>query len=176
MWKLPPIEVWVPNPPYRRWVAYRFWYPRLADRAFTGTFPLACRTPWRDREMRATCLQQAIRAIAGRSLPAERLHDPELAPVAACRCGIHDYRTPPDIPPWPTLVAGLITISGRVMLEGYSLRAEHARVEALCIPGAMDEEHRGLVEETAARWGVPLVQQQALPEIARELGDEPPAA
>jgi hypothetical protein len=150
-------------------VGFRAW--RVANGRLLSPY-VPCR--WEGRVMRAECYD------ANRSLQrgAGWLDRPHSSPHPDCRCGIYAYHTPGVRTYFGESwwCAGLVTVWGHLEVHADGLRAQFARVEALAEPESADARLRAALEEIAARLGVSVVAQEALPVLADELGGTVPAA
>jgi len=150
-------------------VGFRSW--RVANGRLISPY-VPCR--WEGRVLHAECWD------ANRSLQGGRgwLAEPHESPDEACQCGIYAY----DSPGLKSYhgefwwCEGVITAWGRVVVHAAGWRAEHARVEALALPGRDDPRLAVAVHEIAARLDVPIVPRAELPGVAARLGGAVPAA
>ena len=105
----------------------------------------------------------------------EGAHD-EPAPANGCTCGIHALYTPPPrgaSAATPDLIAGAVTLWGRLELHAHGIRAQHAAVVALVLPFSRGEKRR-LVLGAADALGVPVVPARALRSVALAHGEPIP--
>jgi hypothetical protein len=166
----PAKEMALPEDPDRVAVAYRVWQVRNPDYGLRGIHPL-CPSPWEERRMRAGCLARPIFARAGRAH--QHVPDDETrSPVLWCRCGLAAEYAVDDVLAYRATIAGVISVSGRVILHDRWLRAERAQVEALALHGTVSADDREVTERTAAEWGVPVIGSGDLREFALALGRE----
>lgn len=148
---------------------FRSW--RVANGRLISPY-VPCR--WEGRILHAACWD------ANRGLQGGRgwLVEPHDSPDPACQCGIYAY----DSPGLQTYhgeswwCEGVISAWGRVVVHGTGWRAEHARVEALALPGGEDPRLAAAVREIAARIQVPVVPREALPDVAASAGGAVPTA
>ena len=150
-------------------VAFRSW--RLAGEGLMSPF-IPCR--WQGRVMHAACFD----ANRGLTRGVGWLDEPHRSPHEQCQCGIYAYYTPGPRS-WfgeAYWCEGVVSAWGRLVVHGDGLRAEHARVEALAIPGALRPFGAAQVHRAAANLGVPVVEHDELESFAARLGGGVPAA
>jgi hypothetical protein len=149
-------------------VAFRSW--RLAgDRLMSPFIP--CR--WTGRVMHATCFDANRVLTRGVGW----LDGPHESPDEACQCGIYAYHVPGPRS-WfgeAYWCEGVVSAWGRVVVHGDGLRAEHARVEALAVPRALDRLGAADVRRAADALGVPVIPHAELEAFAAGLGGGVPA-
>ena len=122
-----------------RLVGYRVWQIRGARLwpdmrliyELRGIHPL-CPAVWEHRRHDAHCLSKSIHGKANRTREYVR-HD-SAPPVATCTCGVSAYYDPIEerSDPWP-VVAGVVSLGGRVITHDVWLRAQTAQVEAFAM-------------------------------------------
>ncbi len=125
---------------------------------------------WTEPVMRATCRRWRT---------AEQLLDPaHAAPHVECGCGIRAYERPTaDFSKVDyQAVSGIVTVWGRIAIDGNEMRAELARIEALALYDRWSRRQRAAVREAAAELGVDLVGLAELDLAAASYGAPPPAA
>jgi hypothetical protein len=150
-------------------VAFRSW--RLAGGRLMSPF-IPCR--WRGRVMHATCFD------ANRSLTrgVGWLDEPHASPHESCQCGIYAYHAPGPRS-WfgeAYWCEGVVSAWGRLVVHNDGFRAEHARVEALAVPGGLERLGAAQVRHAADELGVPVVEHGELERYASGLGGGVPAA
>jgi hypothetical protein len=150
-------------------VAFRSW--RLAGGRLMSPF-IPCR--WNGRVMRATCFD------ANRSLTrgVGWLDEPHDSPHEACQCGIYAYHTPGPRS-WfgeAYWCEGVVSAWGRLVVHDDGFRAEHARVEALAVPGGVAAYGAAAVERAATWLRVPVIPHGELEAFAAGLGGGVPAS
>ena len=100
------------------------------------------------------------------------LQEPHVAPAPACGCGIHAYYTPAG--EFSKIdfrgVSGIVSLWGRIELDGDGMRAQHARVEALGLYARSSSRQRSAVKEIAASLAVDLVDLRELGSAASRYG------
>jgi hypothetical protein len=150
-------------------VGFRAW--RVANGRLVSPF-VPCR--WEGRVMRAECYDANRGLLRGEGWLAR----PHESPHPDCRCGIYAYHTPGARTYFGESwwCAGLISAWGHLEVHADGLRAQFARVEALSEPEAADSHLRAAVGGIAERLGVPVVSENALPELADDLGGTVPDA
>lgn len=118
---------------------------------------------WDERILAARCYRQES---GDSTLP---VHTP---PFAHCSCGIHAYNEPDlDFPAVDYRgVTGIVTIRGKVAIGPDGMRAELARVEALCVYARWSRRHRRDVLALADRLGIDLVDLDDLADAAERYG------
>jgi hypothetical protein len=129
---------------------------------------------WQGRTMHAVCYPANRVLLKGRGWLAE----PHASPHPACKCGIYAYHRPGTqayFGEWEW-TEGVVIAWGRIEAHAQGLRAEHARVEALALPGPAEPERRRLAGAIAEALGVPLVARGGLEAFAAEVGAPLPAA
>lgn len=103
------------------------------------------------------------------------------APGLGCSCGLHAAYEPPD----PCrdggfgrnhAVYGAIACWGAIDATSADFRAQHARIVCLAFWRMQTWHHTELIRATARAYGVPCVELAQLADVAREHGDEIPAA
>jgi hypothetical protein len=148
---------------------FRAW--RVANGRLVSPY-VPCR--WEGPVMRAECYDANRGLVRGEGW-LDRPHD---SPHRDCRCGIYAYHSPGVRTYFGESwwCAGLVTVWGHLEVHADGLRAQFARVEALAEPDAADARLRAALGEIARRLGVPLVDPDALPELAEALGGTVPAA
>lgn len=124
--------------------------------------------------MHATCFD------ANRSLTrgVGWLAEPHRSPHESCQCGIYAYYTPGPHS-WfgeAYWCEGVVSTWGRLVVHGDGFRAEHARVEALAVPGALRRFGAAQVDRAAADLDVPVVAHDELERFAARLGGGVPPA
>jgi len=141
-------------------VGFRAWRV-VGDRLLSPYIP--CR--WDGPLMHAVCYP-ANRAVKfGRGW----LEAPHDSPHHDCQCGVYAYHRPgvrTYFGAWDSL-AGLVTVWGRIEAHAAGLRAEHARVHALALPGDRDP---GPARRIAARLGLELLARAELADAAASYG------
>ena len=147
-------------------VGFRAWRV-VGDRLLSPYIP--CR--WDGRLMHAICYP------ANRSLTFGHgwLSAPHDSPHPDCQCGIYAYHRPGTrgyFGEWEWL-EGIVSVWGRIEAHADGLRAEHARVEALGLPGDRDG---GSARRIAAALGVGLVPRAELAGAAASYGAPLPDA
>jgi hypothetical protein len=150
-------------------VAFRSW--RLAGERLMSPF-IPCR--WRDRVMHAACYDANRRLTRGVGW----LDEPHESPHEACQCGIYAYHTPGPRS-WfgeAYWCEGVVSAWGRVVVHDDGFRAEHARVEALAVPGGLVRFGAAHVHRAAERLMVPVIPHGELERFATALGDGVPAS
>ena len=150
-------------------VAYRSW--RLAGQRLMSPF-IPCR--WEGREIHAACYDANRRLLRGVGW----LDEPHDSPHEACQCGIYAYHTPGPRS-WfgeAYWCEGVVSAWGRIVVHGDGFRAEHARVEALAVPGSVVAYGAAAVERAAAHLRVPVIEHVQLAAFAAGLGGGVPAA
>jgi hypothetical protein len=166
----PAKELTLPDDPETLAVAYRVWQVRNPEYGLRGIHPL-CPSEWPQRRERASCLARPIHGRAGRSHEYVS-HDEADSPVLWCRCGLAGEYAVEDVLAYRSTIAGVISVSGRVILHDRSLRAEVAQVEALALHGDVSADDREVIERTAAAWNVPVIRSGELREFALAVGQE----
>jgi hypothetical protein len=142
-------------------VGFRAWKV-IDDRLLSPYIP--CR--WEGRVMHATCYPANRSLLRGEGW----LDAPHASPHRDCRCGIYAYHRPgvqAYYGEW-LWVEGVVTVWGRLEAHRDGLRAEHARVELLALPG--DGERRRAAQVVAELLGVPTVGAGELPAAAADIG------
>jgi hypothetical protein len=150
-------------------VAFRSW--RLAGECLMSPF-IPCR--WQDRVMHAECFDANRRLQRGIGW----LDEPHDSPHEDCQCGIYAYHTPGPRS-WfgeAYWCEGVVSAWGRLVVHGDGFRAEHARVEALAVPGGVVVYGAAAVHDAAARLDVPVIPHGELEAFAAELGGGVPAS
>jgi hypothetical protein len=150
-------------------VAFRSW--RLAGERLMSPF-IPCR--WQDRVMHATCFDANRTLTRGVGW----LEEPHRSPHEACQCGIYAYYTagPRSWFGEAYWCEGVVSTWGRLVVHTDGFRAEHARVEALAVPGGARRFGAAHVHSAAANLEVPVVAHDELESFAARLGDGVPAA
>jgi hypothetical protein len=147
---------------------FRSW--RVANGKLVSPY-IPCR--WEGRVIHAACFDANRVLQQGRGW----LSGPHLSPHPACQCGIYAY----DRPGLRTYhgelwwCEGVIAAWGRLVVHADGWRAEHARVEALAVPGREDPRLEVALASIAERLGVPLVDRDELVEVAEAAGGLVPA-
>ena len=150
-------------------VAFRSW--RLAGGRLMSPF-VPCR--WEDRVMHAACFDANRVLTRGVGW----LPEPHRSPHESCQCGIYAYHTPGPRS-WfgeAYWCEGVVSAWGRLVVHADGFRAEHARVEALAVPDALERAGAAHVRRAAAALGVPVVAHDELEDVAARLGGGVPAA
>jgi hypothetical protein len=150
-------------------VAFRSW--RLAGGRLMSPF-IPCR--WEGRTMRAACFD----ANRGLTRGVGWLDEPHESPHEDCQCGIYAYYTPGPRS-WfgeAYWCEGVVSAWGRLVVHADGFRAEHARVEALAVPGPLPRLGAEQVHRAADALGVPVIGQEQLEDFAAALGGGVPAA
>ena len=147
-------------------VGFRAWR-LVGDRLLSPYIP--CR--WEGALMHAVCYP------ANRSLTFGRgwLAAPHASPHPDCQCGIYAYYQPGTrgyFGEWEWL-EGIVSVWGRIEAHADGLRAEHARLEALALPGDRDP---GSARRIAAALCVDLVARARLLDAAPSYGAPLPDA
>ena len=147
-------------------VGFRTWGV-VGDRLVSPYIP--CR--WDGPLMDAVCYP------ANRSLTFGHgwLDAPHGSPHPDCQCGIYAYHRPGARSyfgegEW---LEGIISVWGRIEVHADGLRAEHARVQALALPGDRDP---GPARRIAAALGVELIPRAELGGAAASFGAPLPAS
>jgi len=150
-------------------VAFRSW--RVAgDRLMSPFIP--CR--WEGAEMHAACYDANRGLLRGVGW----LEEPHDSPHEDCQCGIYAYHAPGPRS-WfgeAYWCEGVVSAWGRLVVHGDGFRAEHARVEAVAVPGGLRPYGAAAVRAAAANLGVPVVPHGELQCFAVGLGGGVPAA
>jgi hypothetical protein len=119
---------------------------------------------WDEPLLPAQCHRQAT--AANDVLP------PHHPPSALCGCGIHAYHEPNL--DFPTVdyrgVTGIVTLRGKVAVEGEGMRAELARVEALGFYSRWSRRQKRDVTAIAGQLQVDLVDLEDLPSAVGDYG------
>lgn len=136
------------------------------------------REPWLTQTVTARC-NAKLPVPDGLVLPAMPLRS-HSAPHKDCGCGIYAYFEPCPVPKTsPNLyylwrdaneVAALVTVEGRVEVHAHGMRAQRATIQALGLNGNLSPFETAALKEIGRQWDVPVVPQDALPEIAVEYG------
>ena len=150
-------------------VAFRSW--RLAGERLMSPF-IPCR--WQDRVLHAACYDANRRLTRGVGW----LDEPHDSPHEDCQCGIYAYHTPGPRS-WfgeAYWCEGVVSAWGRLVVHGDGFRAEHARVEALAVPGSLLPYGAAAVERAAERLRVPVIAHGELEHFAAGLGGGVPAS
>lgn len=127
-------------------------------------------TVWEKPILRAECVEISGWQHSGQS---------HKAPHPDCSCGIYAY--------WRNHysyanVFGAVVLTGRIQVHCEGLRAEHARIVALCnVPSSnayagseIGAKQRSIIETIGEAWGVPVVPKEDLAQIANEFGEPVP--
>ena len=151
-------------------VAFRSW--RLAGELLMSPF-IPCR--WQDRVMHAACYDANRRLTRGVGW----LDEPHESPHGSCQCGIYGYHTPGPRS-WfgeAYWCEGVVSAWGRVIVHHDGFRAEHARVEALAVPGGgVVRFGAAHVHRAGERLAVPVIEHGDLERFAAALGGGVPAS
>jgi hypothetical protein len=150
-------------------VAFRSW--RLAGELLMSPF-IPCR--WEGAEMHAECYDANRGLLRGVGW----LDEPHESPDEACQCGIYAYHTPGPRS-WfgeAYWCEGVVSAWGRLVVHGDGFRAEHARVEALAVPGSVAAYGAAAVHDAAAGLHVPVIPHAELEAFAAGLGGGVPAS
>jgi hypothetical protein len=126
--------------------------------------------PWTEPVIRAECRHwRTAEQLLGTG---------HAAPDPDCGCGIRAYERPtPDFSKVDyRAVSGIVTVWGRIAVEGGEMRAELARVEALAVYERWSRRQRDAVRAVAAELGADLVGLDELRLEAAKYGAPPPAA
>jgi hypothetical protein len=130
-------------------VGFRYW--ELRDGALWSLFD---REPWHGTVLSAECRKAGSRFGV-------RPAAPHTSPHRDCSCGIYAFHRRPDKWAYPTregnIVAGAVTLSGRLEVHGAGVRAEHARVHALAPEPNAGRALRLRLGRAARRLGIPVV-------------------
>jgi hypothetical protein len=150
-------------------VAFRSW--RLAGgRLVSPFFPCS----WQGRVMHATCFDANRVLTHGVGW----LDEPHESPHQACQCGVYAYYSPGPRS-WfgeAYWCEGVVSAWGRLVVHRDGFRAEHARVEALAVPGGLERLGAAQVHRAADELGVPVVEHEELERFAADLGGGVPAS
>ena len=124
--------------------------------------------------MRAECYDANRGLVRGEGW----LDRPHASPHRDCRCGIYAYHTPGPRTYFGESwwCHGVVSAWGHLEVHADGLRAQFARVEALAEPDIDDPRLRDAVRRIGERFGVPVVEAEALPRLAAELGGTVPPA
>jgi hypothetical protein len=144
-------------------VGFRAW--RVIEGRLLSPY-IPCR--WDGPLMHATCYPANRSLLFGRGW----LDEPHASPHPACRCGIYAYHRPGTqayFGEWEWL-EGIVTVWGRIEAHATGLRAEHARVEAIGLPGPTEPSRRRSAHAVAERLGVELVGRDELAGAAARYG------
>lgn len=147
-------------------VGFRAWRV-VGERLLSPYIP--CR--WEGPRMHAVCYPANRSVTFGRGW----LAAPHESPHPDCQCGIYAYHRPgvrTYFGEWDWL-EGIISVSGRLEVHADGLRAEHARVHALALPGDRDP---GPARAIASALGVDLVARADLADAAVAYGAPLPDA
>jgi hypothetical protein len=138
-------------------VAFRSW--RVVDgRLRSPSAPFF----WDEAVAHATCTPPGEHGLA----------EEHPAPSAGCGCGIH-ARLEPDAEQAKVDhrgVTGIVTIWGRVQLQDGSVRAEHAKVEALAMYPRWTRRQKEAVYDLAEELDVEIVALEEVEEAAARFG------
>jgi hypothetical protein len=125
--------------------------------------PLAAYRKWRvvDGRLRSVYLPvfwlEAVQRAECRA-PQEGA-PPHMAPGAGCTCGIYASHVPDH--DFPTVdyrgVSGIVTVWGSIEVHADGIRAEHAKVEALCLYERWTRRQTDAVRAVAETLGVELI-------------------
>jgi hypothetical protein len=125
---------------------------------------------WQEPVMRAEC-RRFRRAE-------DLLEAPHAAPDPVCGCGICARHKPTDDFSRVDFqgVSGIVTVWGRIVVDGRGMRAEYTRVEALGLYSRWSRRQRDAARRVAAELGVDLVELRELGVAARGYGEALPVS
>ncbi len=125
--------------------------------------------PWTEPVMQAECRRW-------RSAE-DLLHAPHTAPDPHCACGIRAYlRTTAEFSKVDyRAVSGIVTLWGRIAIDGEEMRAQLARVEALALYPRWTRAQQEAVCDAAAELRADVVDLHELEQAAGRYGAPPPA-
>jgi hypothetical protein len=148
---------------------FRSW--RVANGKLVSPY-VPCR--WEGRVLHAECFD------ANRALQQGRgwLAAPHASPHPDCQCGVYAYDRPGLRSYYGEVwwCEGVISAWGRLVVHPDGWRAEHARVEALALPGVEDPRLADAVAAIARRLQVPLVARDELGAVVQAAGGLVPGA
>ena len=123
--------------------------------------------------------------IRARCFPANRsllfgegwLEEPHDAPHPDCKCGVYAWHDPPRRGrlPGPDDAFGIVSMWGRIEVHADGMRAEYARVEAICYQPELGSAHARRLRAVADGLGVTLISYDELVAHARAVGSGIPA-
>jgi hypothetical protein len=147
---------------------FRSW--RLANGRLLSPY-IPCR--WEGRMLHAECWDANRTLLHGQGW----LTEPHESPHPDCQCGIYAYERPGLRTYYGESwwAEGVISAWGRIVVHGDGWRAQHARIEALALPGEEEPRLVEALEGVAARLGVPLVARAELQAVADAAGTGVPA-
>jgi hypothetical protein len=145
-------------------VAFRAWRV-IGARLLSPNIPVR----WEGRTMHAACHPVHKRIMLGWRGWLEAEH---ASPHPDCQCGIYAYHRPGRRNWFGEFdwVEGIVTAWGRLEAHADGLRAEHARIEALVVPGGDQRVRAPVVERIAERLGADLVERGDVEAAARRYG------
>jgi hypothetical protein len=123
---------------------------------------------WSEPVVRAECRRWRT--------PEDLLREPHAAPHPDCGCGIRAYQQPTsDFSKVDyRAVSGIVTLWGRIEIDGGEMRAELARIEALGVYGRWSRRQQDAVREIASDLGTDIVDLDELKVAASRYGAPPP--